>query len=165
MDSISTTYLDEALADFSGYLAIDEVYTDPFCILSIVDNRRYNRLAFRVLDHDPTQDDVLAFLSEFKEELDRRGLSVFGITTDGSALYPKVLKKLWPRARRQICKFHVIKEIVKAVKAQGFKKVQVAIQGEELRVTAPSKDELQTVIAFLRSKDFGIELKFGNYRG
>ncbi|MBI4503242.1 MAG: YajQ family cyclic di-GMP-binding protein [Gemmatimonadetes bacterium] len=57
------------------------------------------------------------------------------------------------------------KEIVKAVKAQGFKKVQVAIQGEELRVTAPSKDELQTVITFLRSKDFGIELKFGNYRG
>jgi uncharacterized protein YajQ (UPF0234 family) len=56
------------------------------------------------------------------------------------------------------------KEIVKAVKAQAFKKVQVAIQGEELRVTAPSKDELQAVIAFLRSKDFGIELKFGNYR-
>ena len=57
------------------------------------------------------------------------------------------------------------KEIVKAVKAEGFKKVQVAIQGEELRVSSPSKDELQTVMAFLRGKDFGIELKFGNYRG
>ncbi len=57
------------------------------------------------------------------------------------------------------------REIVKAVKGQGFKKVQVAIQGEELRVTAPSKDELQAVMAFLRGKDFGIELKFGNYRG
>ena len=76
MDSISTTYLDKALADFSGYLAIDEVYDGPFCILSVVDNRRYNRLAFRVLDHDPTQDDVLAFLTEFKGQLDRRGLSV-----------------------------------------------------------------------------------------
>ena len=54
VDSISTSYLDEALADFSGYLAIDEVYDGPFCILSVVDNRRYNRLAFRVLDHDPT---------------------------------------------------------------------------------------------------------------
>ena len=80
-----------------------------------MDNRRYNRLAFRVLDHDPTQDDVLAFLTEFKEQLDRRGLSVFGITTDGSALYPKVLKELWPKARHQICEFHVIKEINKAV--------------------------------------------------
>ena len=55
VDSISTTYLDEALADFSGYLAIDEMYDGPFCILSVVDNRRYNRLAFRVLDHDPTK--------------------------------------------------------------------------------------------------------------
>jgi hypothetical protein len=113
--SISTTYLDEALADFSGYLAIDEVYDGPFCILSVVDNRRYNRLAFRVLDHDPTQDDVLAFLTEFKGQLDRRGLSVFGLTTDGSSLYPKVLKELWPKARHQICEFHVVKEITKAV--------------------------------------------------
>jgi Transposase len=112
---LSGAYLDNALADFSGYLAIDEVYDGPFCILSVVDNRRYNRLAFRVLDHDPTEDDVRAFLSEFKRQLDRRDWSVFGITTDGSSLYPKVLKELWPTARHQICEFHVIKEITKAV--------------------------------------------------
>jgi Transposase len=115
LDSISTTYLNEALADFSGYLAIDEVYDGPFCILSVVDNRRYNRLAFRVLEDDPTQDDVLAFLTKFKGQLDKRGLSVRGITTDGSSLYPKVLNKLWPKVRHQICEFHVIKEINKAV--------------------------------------------------
>ena len=113
--TLSGAYLDTALADFSGYLAIDEVYDGPFCILSVVDNRRYKRLAFRVLDHDPTQDDVHAFLTEFKGELDRRGLSVRGITTDGSSLYPKVLKELWPKARHQICAFHVLKEILKAV--------------------------------------------------
>ena len=55
-------------------------------------------------------------------------------------------------------------EIVKAVKAQSFKKIQTAIQGDELRVTGPSKDELQQVMAFLRGHDFGIELKFGKYR-
>jgi hypothetical protein len=115
MGSISTAYLDEALADFSGYLAADEVYDSPFCILSVVDNRKYNRLAFRVLDHDPTQDDVLAFLSDFKAQLDRRGLSVRGVTTDGSSLYPKVLKQLWPKAHHQLCRFHVIKEIIKAI--------------------------------------------------
>jgi hypothetical protein len=115
VDSITTAYLNEALADFSGYLAIDEVYDGPFCILSVVDNRRYNRLAFRVLEDDPTQDDVRAFLTEFKGQLDNRGLSVRGITTDGSALYPKVLKKLWPKVRHQICEFHVLKEITKAV--------------------------------------------------
>lgn len=56
------------------------------------------------------------------------------------------------------------KRIVKAVKDEGFKKVQVAIQGEELRVTSPSRDELQDVITFLKSQDFGVELQFGNYR-
>jgi cyclic-di-GMP-binding protein len=53
---------------------------------------------------------------------------------------------------------------VKDVKGRGFKKVQVAIQGDELRVTSPSRDELQAVMAFLREQDYGLELKFGNYR-
>lgn len=57
------------------------------------------------------------------------------------------------------------KAIVKAIKDKKFKKAQASIQGEEIRVQSPSKDELQEVMAFLRSQDFGIELKFGNYRG
>jgi hypothetical protein len=112
---LSGAYLDEALADFSGYLAIDELYEGPHCILSVVDNRRYRRLAVRVLDHDPTQEDVRAFLTEFKAQLDRRGLAVRGITTDGSALYPGVLKELWPAARHQRCRFHILQEITRAV--------------------------------------------------
>ncbi|MBT8336480.1 MAG: YajQ family cyclic di-GMP-binding protein [Gemmatimonadetes bacterium] len=56
------------------------------------------------------------------------------------------------------------KKIVKAVKDQGFKKVQVAIQGEELRVSSPSRDMLQDVMAFLKKGDWGVELQFGNYR-
>jgi len=56
------------------------------------------------------------------------------------------------------------KKISKDVRDEGFKKVQVQIQGEELRVSAPSRDALQEVIAFLRSKDYGVELSFGNYR-
>ncbi len=56
------------------------------------------------------------------------------------------------------------KKIAKAIKEGGFKKVTTAIQGDEVRVTSPSRDELQAVIAFLRSQDFGLELKFGNYR-
>jgi len=56
------------------------------------------------------------------------------------------------------------KKIVKAIKDGGFKKVTAAIQGDEVRVTSPSRDDLQAVIAFLRTQDFGVELKFGNYR-
>jgi len=113
--TLSGGYLDEALADFSGYLAIDEVYDGPFCILSVVDNRVYNRLAFAVLDHDPTHDDVRVFLAGFDGQLRRRGLVVRGVTTDGSRLYPKVLEELWPGVRHQLCEFHVLKEITKAV--------------------------------------------------
>jgi hypothetical protein len=57
------------------------------------------------------------------------------------------------------------REIIRAIKDHGFKKVASSIQDEEIRVSAPSRDELQDVIAFLRTKDFKIELKFGNYRG
>ena len=112
---MSGAYLDKALIAFSGYLAIDEVYDGPFCIISVVDNRRYNRLAFQVLDHDPSQDDVLTFLKEFKEQLERRQRLVCGITTDGSSLYPKALKELWPDAPHQVCEFHVLEEITKAI--------------------------------------------------
>ncbi len=56
------------------------------------------------------------------------------------------------------------KEIVKRVKALKLKKVQIAIQGDELRVTSPERDALQEVIAFLKGEDFGVELEFGNYR-
>ena len=57
------------------------------------------------------------------------------------------------------------KKIVKAIKDSGFRKATASIQGDEVRVASASKDELQAVIAVLRGQDFGIELKFGNYRG
>ena len=56
------------------------------------------------------------------------------------------------------------REIVKKIKSAGYKKVQAQIQGDEVRVISPSKDELQQVIAMLKGEDFGVELKFGNYR-
>ena len=56
------------------------------------------------------------------------------------------------------------REIVKFIKEQKLKKVQAAIQGDQLRVTSPSKDELQAAMQFLRGHDFGVSLHFGNYR-
>jgi uncharacterized protein YajQ (UPF0234 family) len=57
------------------------------------------------------------------------------------------------------------KEIVKFLKDQKLKKVQAAIQGDQVRISSPSKDELQEAMRLLRGHDFGIELQFGNYRG
>ena len=42
--------------------------------------------------------------------------------------------------------------------------MQAHIQGEQVRVLSKSKDDLQSAIAFLRGKDFGIDLQFTNYR-
>jgi uncharacterized protein YajQ (UPF0234 family) len=56
------------------------------------------------------------------------------------------------------------REIVKAIKDAKLKKVQTSIQGDQVRVQSPSRDELQQAIALLKSKDFGIALQFGNYR-
>lgn len=55
------------------------------------------------------------------------------------------------------------REIVKMVKAEKFK-AQVAIQGDEVRISSAKIDVLQEVIAFLRGKDLGIHMQFMNYR-
>jgi uncharacterized protein YajQ (UPF0234 family) len=56
------------------------------------------------------------------------------------------------------------KKVSAAIKDAKLKKVQAAIQGDQVRVSSPSKDDLQEAMALLKSKDFGVELKFGNYR-
>ncbi len=55
--------------------------------------------------------------------------------------------------------------IVKFLKDQKVKKVQGSIQGDQVRVTSPSRDSLQAAMGLLKEKDFGLELQFGNYRG
>jgi cyclic-di-GMP-binding protein len=56
------------------------------------------------------------------------------------------------------------REIVKHLKELKLKKVQAAIQADQVRVSSPSKDELQAAMQALRAKDFGVALQFGNYR-
>jgi uncharacterized protein YajQ (UPF0234 family) len=56
------------------------------------------------------------------------------------------------------------KEIVKYLKDQKLKKVQASIQGDQVRITSPSKDDLQGAMQALRAHDFGVALQFGNYR-
>ena len=55
------------------------------------------------------------------------------------------------------------KEIIQAIKSQGFK-VQSQLQDQQIRVTGKKKDELQAVIQFMRSRDFGVATSFKNFR-
>lgn len=83
--------------------------------MSAVDNRTFTRLAYRVLEKDPTHDDIRAFLRAVRAQLDARSLQVKGLTTDGSALYPVPLAEIFPDVPHQVCFFHILKEITKAV--------------------------------------------------
>jgi hypothetical protein len=112
---VEQEYLDEALDGFSGYIAIDELYDGPFCVLSIVDNHSFRRLTYRVLDHSPKATDITRFLKAFKEQLDNRSLTLHGITTDGSALYPAPLALVFNGVPHQVCVFHILKELTLSV--------------------------------------------------
>ena len=119
------------MSDFSGYIAADELYDGPYCVLSIVDNRNYRRLTYEVLDHNPTHDDIIRFFQAFKKELDKRGLTLHGITTDGSPLYPVPIAEVFGDVRHQVCEFHVIKELTHAIIRA------VARVRKQLKVTMP----------------------------
>jgi Transposase len=123
-----TEHLDWALSDFSGYVAADELYDGPFCILSLVDNRTYKRLAYHVLRGAPTAKDVEAFFRRFRAALEPRGLTVRGVTTDGSALYPEPIAAVFGDVPHQVCTFHVLREVVNAVLS--------AVAQERKRLTA-----------------------------
>ena len=56
------------------------------------------------------------------------------------------------------------RDVARVIKDAKLKKVQAAIQGDTVRISSASKDDLQGVIALLKQQDFGVELKFGNFR-
>jgi len=115
VQQVEGAYLDEALAAFSGYLAVDELYDGPFCVLSAVDPHQQRRLLYEVLDHDPTQVDILWFLVRQHDHIRNRGGVVLGITTDASPLYPLPIRLAFGSLPHQVCEFHLKKELIKAV--------------------------------------------------
>ena len=114
-DTIRTDYINHTLSDFSGYIAADELYDGPFCVLFIVDNHKFKRLCYEVLDHNPTNEDIKRFFRRFRQMLDVRGLTLKGITTDGSPLYPDPIADVFGNVKHQSCQFHIISEITKDI--------------------------------------------------
>jgi len=113
--AIKSEYFDEVLSHFSGYIAADELYDGPFCVLFIVDNHKFRRLYYEVLDHNPSNEDITRFFRRFKQMLDAHGLTLKGITTDGLPLYPRPVAEVFGKVRHQVCQFHIIKEITKDI--------------------------------------------------
>ena len=103
-----------------------------------------------------------AVIDIFQAKLVKRGISLKALS------YGKMEQALGGRARQKVdiqqgIASEKAKEINKAIRDAKFK-VQTQIQGDQVRVLGKSKDELQAVIKFVQSKDFGIDLQFTNYR-
>ena len=132
-------FLEWALAAFSGYAAVDELYEGPYCVRSAVDNRQYKRVLYEVLDHDANHDDIEAFLGRLKSILDERQLVLKGITTDGSPLYPEPIRKVFGDVPHQLCIFHVMKELTQGiVKAVARERKRLAQTKPKLKRGRPS---------------------------
>jgi len=137
-------FLDWALASFSGYVAADELYEGPYCVLSVVDNRQYKRILYAVLDHDPTHPDITTFLGRLKTALTERDLVLQGITTDGSPLYPEPIRTVFGAVAHQICTFHVLKELT-----QGILR---AVAAERRRLARKSKQRQEKIRALFQGR-------------
>jgi len=109
-----------------------------------------------------SEERIKALLDVFKEKLVKRQVSL------------KTLDAGEPqqsgRDYRLVCKISEgisqdnAKKVSKVIREEGPKGVQAQIQGDQLRVSAKKKDDLQTVIAMLKGKDFDFALQFTNYR-
>jgi hypothetical protein len=147
-------FLEWALEAFSGYAAVDELYEGPYCVLSAVDNRQYKRVLYEVLDHDPNHGDIEAFLGRLKTALEERDLALKGITTDGSALYPDPIRKVFGEVPHQLCTFHVIKDLTKGVlKAVAKERARLAQCKPKLKRGRPSSKEKAARRLARKSKD------------
>jgi len=109
-----------------------------------------------------TEDRVKAALDVFKEKLIKRQISLKALDAGdpkasgkGQKIDAKIVQGIDSEKA---------KAISKKIRDEGPKGVQAQIQGEQLRVTAKKKDDLQAVIAMLKQADFGIALQFTNYR-
>ena len=109
-----------------------------------------------------TEDRVVAALDVFKEKLIKRGISLKAL----DAGEPQLSGKTYKLAGKIIegIESDKAKAISKKIRDEGPKGVQAQIQGDQLRVSAKKKDDLQAVISLLKESDFGIALQFINYR-
>jgi cyclic-di-GMP-binding protein len=109
-----------------------------------------------------SEDRVKAVLDVFKEKLVKRGVSLKAL----DAGEPQVSGKEYriSASLKQGLTQEATKKIGKIIRDEGPKSTKVQVQGEELRVTSKSRDDLQSVIALLKGKDLEYALQFVNYR-
>jgi hypothetical protein len=123
----------------------------------------FKRSENKLIVHAPDEFKLKAAWEVVQEKMIRRkvpvkNLKMGKVTTAGGGTVVQEIEL------QQGIPIETAREIVKLIKSQKMKKVQSEIQGDQVRISSPSRDDLQTVIGLLREQDFGIELNFGNFR-
>jgi hypothetical protein len=116
----------------------------------------------KVLMKAATEDRVKAVLEVFEQKLVKRGISIKSLDAGEPFISGKECRieaKL-----KQGIEQDQAKKISKIIRDEGPKTIKSQIQGDELRVTSKSRDDLQEVIALLRGSGLDIDLQFVNFR-
>jgi uncharacterized protein YajQ (UPF0234 family) len=127
--------------------------------VDIVFHRAENKLALQA----PDDFKIRAIWDVLQEKMVRRKVPVRNLKLG------KVVPALGGTATQEIdlqqgIPIETARAIVKFIKEQKIRKIQAEIQGDQVRVSSPVRDDLQRVIGLLREQDYGVELNFGNYR-
>ena len=107
---------------------------------------------------------VLAVLDVFQTKLIKRGISLKALDTGENEPQPSGKEYRLVGSIKEGLSTEVAKKLAKIVRDEGPKGVKTQIQGDELRVSAKSRDDLQAVIALLKGADVDAALQFVNYR-
>jgi uncharacterized protein YajQ (UPF0234 family) len=123
---------------------------------------KIEKIALKVVLESSTEERVKAALDVFKDKLIKRNVSLKHLDASEPTLSGKTY--------RINCDFKEgistenAKKIAKFLKESGPKSLKTQIQGEELRVSSKSKDDLQTAIAQIKKETWDFAVQFTNYR-
>ena len=109
-----------------------------------------------------SEDRVKAVLDVFQSKLVRRGISLKSL--DAGDPYASGKEYRLEASIKEGIDQENAKKISKLIREEGPKGVKAQIQGDELRVSSKKRDDLQAVIAMLKSQDLDVDLQFTNYR-
>jgi len=109
-----------------------------------------------------SKDRAEAVLDVFQSKLVKRGISLKSL--DDGEPYPSGKEFRIECSMKSGIDQENAKKVSKIIRDEGPKSVKAQIQGDELRVTSKSRDDLQDTIALLRGKDLPVDLQFVNFR-
>ena len=116
----------------------------------------------KVLMKAASEDRVLAVLDVFQSKLVKRGISLKSL--DAGKPFASGKEYRIEAELKNGIEQEQAKKISKIIREEGAKSLKAQIQGDELRVTSKSRDDLQDLISLLKSKDLEVDLQFVNYR-